>query len=124
MISMLHAVISLPMTHVILESSWRRIDPSIEESAKVDGAGAFRTFFSVQLPLMWRGLARAMTLAFTVSMGDLSGVMTLSRRTVTISSAIYRLFASRHVKEALSLNTLMMIVVISIFFIGERLGRD
>ncbi len=124
LISMLHAVISLPMTHVILESSWRRIDPSIEESAKVDGAGVFRTFFSVQLPLMWRGLARAMTLAFTVSMGDLSGVMTLSRRTVTISSAIYRLFASRHVKEALSLNTLMMIVVISIFFIGERLGRD
>ena len=124
LISMLHAVISLPMTHVILESSWRRIDLSLEESAKVDGAGVFRMFFSVQLPLMWRGVVRAMTLAFTVSMGDLSGVMTLSRRTVTISSAIYRLFASRHVKEALSLNTLMMIVVISIFFIGESLGRD
>ncbi len=124
MISLLHATISLPMTHMILESAWRRIDPSLEDSARVDGAGTFRVFSHVQLPLMWRGLLRAFTLAMAISMGDLAGVVTLSRHTFTLSSAIYRLFSSRHVTEALALNSIMMLVVLAIFALGEILGED
>jgi multiple sugar transport system permease protein len=57
-------VFTLPLTIWILTTFFRELPRELEESAKVDGAGIFRTFFSVVLPLAAPGVFTAAILAF------------------------------------------------------------
>lgn len=50
---------SLPFTIFILFAFFRTLPKSLEEAALVDGAGPYRTFFSVMLPLAKPGLISA-----------------------------------------------------------------
>jgi multiple sugar transport system permease protein len=59
-----NVVFTLPLTIWILTTFFRELPRELEESAKVDGAGIFRTFFSVVLPLAAPGVFTAAILAF------------------------------------------------------------
>jgi N-acetylglucosamine transport system permease protein len=50
---------SLPFTIFILFAFFRSLPKSLEEAALIDGAGPYRTFFSVMLPLAKPGLISA-----------------------------------------------------------------
>ena len=59
-----NVVFTLPLTIWILTTFFRELPRELEESAKVDGAGIVRTFFTVVLPLAAPGVFTAAILAF------------------------------------------------------------
>ncbi len=59
-----NVVFTLPLTIWILTTFFRDLPKELEESAKIDGAGIVRTFFSVVLPLAAPGVFTAAILAF------------------------------------------------------------
>jgi len=59
-----NVVFTLPLTIWILTTFFRDLPKELEESAKMDGAGILRTFFSVVLPLAAPGVFTAAILAF------------------------------------------------------------
>jgi len=59
-----NVVFTLPLTIWILTTFFRELPRELEESAKVDGAGIVRTFFSIVLPLAAPGVFTAAILAF------------------------------------------------------------
>ena len=59
-----NVVFTLPLTIWILTTFFRELPRELEESAKVDGAGILRTFFTVVLPLAAPGVFTAAILAF------------------------------------------------------------
>ena len=116
----LHSSIALPMSHRIMESGWMTVPREVEEAAMVDGAGKFRTFFFVDLPMIIPAIVRAFTLSMAISLSELAGVLILSGgKFMTLSSAVYRLMSSRHFAEATALNSIFVLIVLGIFFLGE-----
>ncbi len=65
-----NVVFTLPLTIWILVTFFRELPRELEESAKVDGAGIIRTFFSVVLPLAAPGVFTTAILAFIAAWSD------------------------------------------------------
>ena len=61
---LVYSALSMPMSLMILRSTFEGIPTSLEEAAYVDGAGFVRTFFQIMLPCAKGGLASAAVLAF------------------------------------------------------------
>jgi spermidine/putrescine transport system permease protein len=65
-----HVVISLPYTILVLMPRLQQIDVSLEEAAFDLGAGRFRTFRSITLPLLLPAVVSAYVIAFTTSFDE------------------------------------------------------
>lgn len=61
---LVYTALNMPMSLLILRSTFLSIPRSLEEAAYVDGAGFVRTFFQIMLPCAKGGLASAAVLAF------------------------------------------------------------
>ncbi len=122
---LIHSVISLPMSFRILESGWRAVPKELEEAAMVDGANKIDIFMKIDLPILISPILRSMTLSGAISMGELAAVLILSEgKFMTLSSAVFRLLSSRHVPEALALNSIFSLIVLTVFILGETIGGD
>ncbi len=121
----LHSVISLPMAYRIMESGWRAIPSEVGEAASVDGAKRLSIFMFIDFPLLLPSILRAFTLSVAMSLSELAGVLILSGgRFMTFSSAVYRLMSSRHFPEATALNSILVLIILLIFFLGEALSWE
>ncbi len=65
-----HIVITLPYTILVLVPRLEQIDNSLEEAAFDLGAGRFRTFRSITLPLILPAVVSALLIAFTTSFDE------------------------------------------------------
>jgi spermidine/putrescine transport system permease protein len=65
-----HVVISLPYTILVIMPRLQQIDVSLEEAAYDLGAGRFRTFRSITLPLLLPAVVSAYLIAFTTSFDE------------------------------------------------------
>ena len=61
---LVYSALSMPMSLMIMRSTFEGIPTSLEEAAYVDGAGFVRTFFQIMLPCAKGGLASSAVLAF------------------------------------------------------------
>jgi len=60
----------LPFTVILLRPFFGGVPPELEEAAAVDGAGKFRTFARIVLPLVRNGVTTVGTLLFIMSSGE------------------------------------------------------
>ena len=65
-----HVVVSLPYTILVLAPRLERIDVRLEDAARDLGAGAYRTFRSITLPLITPAIVSAFLFAFTLSFDE------------------------------------------------------
>ena len=61
---LVYAALSMPISLMILRSTFAGVPKELEEAACIDGAGFLRTFFSVMMPCARGGIASASVLAF------------------------------------------------------------
>ncbi len=61
LVALVHVWRMMPLTAVIVLAGLQGIPPSLYEAAELDGAGPFRRFRSVTLPLIAPGLAIALS---------------------------------------------------------------
>jgi iron(III) transport system permease protein len=59
-----------PLVYLFVVGSLRRMDPSLEDSARVTGAGLFRTTLTVTLPLAAPGILSGAIIVFVTSAGE------------------------------------------------------
>ncbi|MEM8823575.1 MAG: carbohydrate ABC transporter permease [Pseudomonadota bacterium] len=69
-IILIYVAMNLPFVIWILQSFIVQVPPSLEEAARVDGAGPFQTFFMVVLPLIKPGLAAASIFTFRIAWNE------------------------------------------------------
>jgi molybdate transport system permease protein len=88
-------VMSFPFLVRTARVGFERVDPLLEKSARTLGAGAWRTFFRVTLPLASGGVAGGTLLAFARALGEFGATILVAGnipgRTTTLSVAIYNL---------------------------------
>jgi molybdate transport system permease protein len=89
------AVMGFPLMVRAIRLSLENTDRRLEQAASTLGAGPWRVFFTITLPLAWPGLVAGTVLAFAKSLGEFGATITfvsnIPGETQTLSSAIYGL---------------------------------
>jgi molybdate transport system permease protein len=88
-------VMSFPLLVRAARVAFEEVNPRLEQMARTLGAGDWRVFFTITLPLAMRGIVSGMLLAFARAIGEFGATILVAGnipgRTSTLSLAIYNL---------------------------------
>jgi iron(III) transport system permease protein len=105
-------------------AAFRQIDPSLEEIARVTGAGWLRTFRSVTLPLARPGLFAGWLLVFVPALQELSAsILLFSSGSITLAVAVYNLYETGALGPVAALAIVTMLIITAAIVLATRLGR-
>ena len=71
-------LVSLPLMVRAIEVAMSGVDPRLESSARSLGAGPLKTFFSITVPLAYRGILAAALLAFARGLGEFGATIVVA----------------------------------------------
>lgn len=122
------AVMGFPLVVRAIRLSMESIDPRLERAARTLGAGPWRTFFTITLPLAWSGLVTGSLLGFARALGEFGATITfvanIPGETRTLPLAIY---GATQVPggdaQALRLSILSVLLSLAALAISEWLVR-
>jgi molybdate transport system permease protein len=110
-------IMALPLMVRAMRLSIEAIDPKLEGAARTLGAGAWRCFFTISLPLAMPGVLAGMVLGFARSLGEFGATITfvsnIPGETQTLPLAIYSAMQMPN-GEGLTLRLALVSVVLSL----------
>jgi molybdate transport system permease protein len=121
------AVMSLPLLVRSARVSFEEVDPRLEKVARTLGAGPWRVFVTITLPLAKRGLIAGALLAFARALGEFGATIMVAGyfvgQTATLSLGIYHLVQLGRDADALALAGVSVFLAYAAVFASERLVR-
>lgn len=88
------AVMSLPLFVRAVRTAFEEVNPNFEQLARTLGAGEWRVFFTITLPLARRGILAGTLLAFARALGEFGATIMVAGnipgQTTTLPVAIYQ----------------------------------
>ena len=85
--------VAFPFVFISARAAFEGVDAKLEQAARVLGAGEFKVFVQVSLPLATRGIAAGTTLAFARGMGEFGATLMIAGsipgKTQTLSLAVH-----------------------------------
>ena len=88
-IAIVQVLTFFPVCYMMLKGLLKNIDPSMEEAARNMGAGRWKVFTTVTLPLMLPGLGNAFLVTFIESVADFANPMMIGGSYDTLATTIY-----------------------------------
>ena len=105
-------------------AAFRQIDQSLEETARITGAGWLRTFWLVTLPLARPGLFAGWLLVFIPAIQELSAsILLFSSGSITLAVAVYNLYETGALEPVAALAIVTMVIITAAIGLATRLGR-
>jgi molybdate transport system permease protein len=103
------------------------VTPDYEKTARSLGAGEWRVFWRISLPLAWNQILAATALAFAQSLGDFGITIMLAGnipgRTQTLAVAIYDAVEGGRGDVARILVLIVSGVALALLYLANRAGR-
>lgn len=122
-IPLVHAVLAFPFVVRAFRPVLQSVDVRLLEAARTLGAGRWRAFVDVELPLAITGLLVAFALSFGLSVSETTATLMLARPDqVTMPVSVYRFLASRDFQSAAAMAVLLMAVTGGVFLMTETLS--
>ncbi|MEM8852710.1 MAG: carbohydrate ABC transporter permease [Pseudomonadota bacterium] len=116
-IILVYVAMNLPFVIWILQSFIIQVPRSLEEAARVDGAGPFGVFFRIVLPLIKPGLAAAAIFTFRIAWNEYLLASALSDRdTKTVPILIVNNMSEFNVEWGVIMATGMLLAIPPIIF--------
>ena len=116
-IILIYVAMNLPFVIWILQSFIVQVPRSLEEAARVDGAGPFQVFFQIVLPLIKPGLAAAAIFAFRIAWNEYLLASAISDRdTKTVPILIVNNMSEFNVEWGVIMATGMLLAIPPINF--------
>ena len=120
-----HAVFCVPYILMEVKARLAGMDPSLEEAARDLGAGSFRAFRDITLPLIMPAVVSGSLLAFAMSMDDVViSIFVNGPRISTLPVKVYTQLKTGVTPEINALCTLMLaftIGVLAVYYLAGRL---
>ena len=115
---------ALPLVVKSVRTALEETDPTLVQAARTLGATPLRAFFTIQLPLAYRGIAAALMLAFARALGDFGVTLMVAGdipgQTQTASLAIYdAIQAHRERDAAVMIAVLTGVVIVLLYIVGK-----
>jgi multiple sugar transport system permease protein len=116
-IILIYVAMNLPFVIWILQSFILQVPRSLEEAARVDGAGPFQVFFKIVLPLIKPGFAAAAIFTFRIAWNEYLLASALSDRdTKTVPILIVNNMSEFNVEWGVIMATGMLLAIPPIIF--------
>ncbi|MEI6861539.1 MAG: molybdate ABC transporter permease subunit [Verrucomicrobiota bacterium] len=121
------AVMSFPLLVRTARVAFENVSPRLEQVARTLGAGPWRVFCTITLPLSARGLAAGAVLAFARGLGEFGATVMVAGlipgQTVTLALSIYQQVNLGHDEAAWPLLMVSVILAFGALWLSERLGQ-
>lgn len=121
------AVVAFPLMYRPLKSSIEEVDERLEQAARVLGAGEFKIFWTVTLPLAWPGLVAGVVMAFTRALGEFGATLIVAGnipgRTQTMPLAIYQAIETGEMEQVLGLVLFLTLFSFIVVLFSNRWTR-
>jgi molybdate transport system permease protein len=121
------AVMSFPLLVRSARTSFAEVNPRLEQIAATLGASPLRIFFTVTIPLAWKGVVAGGLLAFSRALGEFGATImvagNIAGRTQTLSLAIFDFVQLGKDAEALGLMVITVVLAFAGVGISEALVR-
>jgi molybdate transport system permease protein len=121
------AVMSLPLLVMFARAAFAEVNPRFEQIARTLGAGEWRVFFSITVPLAWRGIIGGMILAFARALGEFGATIMVAGnipgKTATLSLSIYESVQLGRDPEAFRLLGISVLLAFAAVWIGSWFMR-
>jgi len=118
------AVMAFPLLVRTVRLSLDAVDARLEMAARTYGAGPWRVFFTITLPLSMPGIVAGMVLAFARSLGEFGATITfvsnIPGRTQTLPLALYTLTQVPNGEEAAMRLCLLAVAIALVALIGAN----
>lgn len=86
-------VVAFPLMYQSTKAAFQGIDRNLEDAARTLGAGEWRVFLTITLPLAWHGLLAGLVLSFARALGEFGATIMVAGnipgKTQTLPLAIY-----------------------------------
>ena len=114
----------VPLAARSANAAFRQVDASLEETARVTGAGWLRTFGSITLPLARPGLFAGWLLVFVPAIQEISAsVLLFSSGSITLAVAVYNLYETGYLGPVAALAIVTMVIIGAAIWLATRLNR-
>jgi len=111
------AISFFPVAYLMLLSMMRALDPALEEAAINLGAGRWRVFRTITLPMLIPGLASSFLLLFVEALADLANPLLIGGNYTVLASRIYLAIIGEYDLNAGAVLSLILLVPsLTIFF--------
>jgi len=125
MVPLAHTLVALPFVIRVLQPALAAIPARLRQAASSLGASPFRTWQTVDWPILRRATLSAASFAFTISLGEFGATTLVSRPEYpTIPIAIYRFLSqpgALNYGQAMAMATLLMALTAMGIFLIEKL---
>ena len=121
------AAMSLPLFVRAARTAFEEVDVKFEQLARTLGAGEWRVFFTITLPLAKRGVLAGTLLAFARALGEFGATIMVAGnipgRTTTLPVAIYGRCENGEDAHAWTLAGVSAVIAFAAVFVSEKLQR-
>ena len=109
-----------PVCYMMLKGLLKNIDPSLEEAARDMGAGRWRVFQDVTLPLLLPGLGNAFLVTFIESIADFANPMIIGGSYDTLATTIYLQITGAYDKAgAAAMAVVLLCITLAMFAVQK-----
>ncbi len=116
-----HAIATLPFGVLILTAALESIERSIEEAAAICGAGAWRRFFTITLPLIAPAILAQAIYVFTLSMDEFTLTLLVSSAdTATLPVRIFGAITEGYIQISSALAVMLLLPSLLLIFVMVR----
>jgi molybdate transport system permease protein len=121
------AIGALPLIVLSSRAAFESIDETLVFAARTLGAGKFRAFVTIELPLAAPGIVAGLLLGFARSLGDFGVTLMVAgdipEKTQTASLAIYDAIQANREGEALATISVLTVVAVLVMVLVRKLTR-
>lgn len=120
-------IVSIPFLIKSSRTAFSSINPNIIHAARVLGRSEINIFFTILIPLSWRGIVSGLTLSFARALGDFGATLmvagSIPNKTMTMPIAIYDALLAGNRELANTLVLIMTVVSILFIYLINRLEK-
>ncbi|TFH35703.1 MAG: molybdate ABC transporter permease subunit [Anaerolineales bacterium] len=122
------SLVALPLVVQSARSALEAVDPDLEDVARTLGRSNPSIFFSISLPLAWRGVLAGTVLAFSRALGEFGATLLVAGNipgsTQTMPIAIYDAVQSGNQNLANSMALIITITAITLLILIRYLSQE
>ncbi len=127
-ITLVEASVAFAFPFLELRAGFERLDPALEEAARMSGASPGRVFRDVSFPLLWPSLVNGICMAFlyTISSFGVPALLGLPVRQFTLTTLIYsqlKIGGAAGLATGLQLSLLLLALAIVVLLFSAYLTR-
>jgi len=120
----LEALALYPITFLNIQAALANIDPALDEAARNQGAGPWRRFWCITLPLMRPGIFAGATIVFISTFTELGTPLMVGFREVTAVQVFSKLETTNPEGDAYALVVILLVISVLLYLVGKFvLGR-